>query len=235
MAAKRKSDGMISRLRTKARFVRTMESSTKDLRAEIAVLQKRIAHLEANLEDTKKAVEKAEREAAKAAAGEAEARAQSANDTESAANKVARLRDINMKLTERLDELEDSMTQLTDMLEEEGYIQTVNGLERARDAQTAADEKVDDALYEGEDKAERVRGPPRKHGFKVRVAIHKLLALGIDPSRVIPSLSVAEFEFPAGVPTLDFVRKMRSETNIVLMAMAATTAADPAVSFVFHA
>lgn len=215
------------RVRTKGRLARALDRDTKTLQAEIAAQQKKIGHLEVLLKDTQQALEKAEGEAAKAAAGEAQAEQR----VETIDHMAARLRRTNKTLIARVEELENDMAELVDKLEEAGFVETINGFERARGAQTAADKKVDDALYEGE----KVAGPARQHGFEVRVAIHKTLALGVNPSHVIPTLSIGTFQFPTGVPTLDFVRKMRNETNILLTAMAATTAADPSVSSLFNA
>ena len=186
------------RVRTKGRLARALDRDTKTLQAEIAAQQKKIGHLEVLLKDTQQALEKAEGEAAKAAAGEAQAEQR----VETIDHMAARLRRTNKTLIARVEELENDMAELVDKLEEAGFVETINGFERARGAQTAADKKVDDALYEGE----KVAGPARQHGFEVRVAIHKTLALGVNPSHVIPTLSIGTFQFPTGVPTLDFVR-----------------------------
>ena len=107
-------------------------------------------------------------------------------------------------------------------MEAKNFDNAVLGLKRARAAQSDVDGDYD----EEKPKA----GPARKHTFEVRVAISSLLALGINPSAVITALQVTNFQFPGGVPRLDFVRKMRRELRIMVLAMAAATAADHAVS-----
>jgi len=203
---------------------RRLERGLKDINAEAIRKGAEIKELRRRLTVVEAALDVATEEASKA---EAEAGATKQKLVEEKM-KTKVFRESNKDLKERLADLENAVFELEEKLEEEGFKKTVNGFERARAEQSKADGLIDE-LFEEESK---VPGAGRKHTFEVRVAIQNLLALGIAPSQVIPSLEVGNFPFPAGEPSLDFVRKMRRELRVVLLALAANTAADPSVRIV---
>jgi len=203
---------------------RRLKRGLKDITAEAVRKGAEIKELRRRLTVVEAALDVATEEASKA---EAEAGAAKQKLVEEKM-KTKVFRESNKDLKERLADLENAVFELEEKLEEEGFKKTVNGFERARAEQSKADGLIDE-LFEEESK---VPGAGRKNTFEVRVAIQNLLALGIAPSQVIPSLEVGNFPFPAGEPSLDFVRKMRRELRVVLLALAANTAADPSVRIV---
>ena len=194
---------------------RRLERSTASLTAEVATVTKEAAKLLGTLTETAKVKE------AKASAL-AEKLALTEEELEAKKLVTAEVIKKNKALVARCDELEYALTELEDQMEAKNFDNAVLGLERARAAQNDVDGDYDEEKPKS--------GPARKHTFEVRVAISSLLALGINPSAVIPALQVTNFLFPGGVPRLDFVRKMRRELRIMVLALAAATAADPAVS-----
>ena len=197
---------------------RRLERSTASLTAEVATVTKEAAKLRREL------VTLTEMAKAKEAEASALAEKLALTEEELEAKKLVTAEVIkkNKALVARCDELEYALTELEDQMEAKNFENAVLGLERARAAQNDVDGDYDEEKPKS--------GPARKHTFEVRVAISSLLALGINPSAVIPALQVTNFLFPGGVPRLDFVRKMRRELRIMVLALAAATAADPAVS-----
>ena len=87
-----------------------------------------------------------------------------------------------------------------------------------------------DADYEEETGECRAKGKGREHPWQVRAKTCELLALGLAPSQVVPTLGIAGFEFTEGkVPKLRWVRAMRKELRVMCAILAAATAADPQV------
>jgi hypothetical protein len=71
-----------------------------------------------------------------------------------------------------------------------------------------------------------------KHGFQTRKTLLVQLALGVPASLVTVTMQANGFKFPCNkIPAVDFVRKMRGELRNVVLALAATTIANPSVSY----
>ena len=116
----------------------------------------------------------------------------------------------------RLSELEDDLQEYQD---EEDLSEDSKTRRRAQEDA--------DADYEEETGESRTGG--REHGFETREAILMYLALGIAPSRIVPAMGIAKFDFKGLVPTLRLVQNMRKELRVAVCILAAATAADPKV------
>jgi len=218
---KRKADNVSSQRRGQLRAKRRLDKTVAGLTSQVSKATKEAGDLRRKIASLSEAHTAAEAEAS------ALADALSMSEEQLAAQKLrsAELIKKNKILGSRCDELEYAVLELEDKIEEGQFQKAVSGMERARSAQADVDEDYDEEKPKG--------APSRQHPFEVRVALSGFLALGINPSAVVPALKQVNFQFPGEVPRLDFVRKIRRELRVMVLALAAATAADPSVSFIF--
>jgi len=83
------------------------------------------------------------------------------------------------------------------------------------------EEKIFDVDFHVEDKS-------RKWGVEMRKRIVKPQVIGLSPAQIGPTLKAA-MSTDVILPSLRFMRQMRSEMRIIVETLAAYAAADPAV------
>jgi hypothetical protein len=177
-----------------------------------AKLAQATGSLEVAAHDATKKLVSTQRELARAVA--TAAASSEANASSSTENK--RLNDVVLGLENELLEAQEQLDEVT-----VGHEMNSNASARRdqQDADFTITEKV-----EGSDRG-------RQHPFKARLAMHRMLAIGVAPSMVVEALSIGGGDvFDGREPTVNFVRLMRRETRVVVCTLAAATAASPKVS-----
>ena len=104
-------------------------------------------------------------------------------------------------------------------LEEESQSRAKSGSDHR--SEDGDEENIFDVDFHDEDKS-------NKWGVKMRRRILKLLVIGVPPAQIGPTLK-AVMDTNVILPSVRFMRQMRSEMRIIVETLAAYAAADPEV------